>query len=411
MKRNITINMQGRLYAIDEDAYELLKNYTDTLRRYFVRSEGGTETADDIEARIAELMDDLKSQGVEAITIEHVQDIIQRIGKLEDIAGSSEEEKSEQGGNSETNDGHWGKEEFTTRTNNYFDGLRGRRFYRDEDNKKLAGVLAGCSNFFGGDVLVWRIGFVLLFLLLGSLSGTAINWFINISSGWLILLYIAVWILAPVASTPEERLKMVGKDVNAQNLADEVAQEAKRKTQEQSNGNGDGHDSGSIGRGCLSIIGTMVNILLIVMGLICWLPFFGLLIATAVFIAAPEILLDEMFNMGAINIYQEHGLMVWLAIGCLLALFFIPGYCAAHALIARNRMGGWQRACWFTTWVVALLLCIGSFVRLGFYADQRFSDDDDDFETSWSSDSAYAENDSLYVPDDSLTVVADSIVE
>ena len=33
MKRNITINLFGQLYAIDEDAYELLKKYLDNIRR------------------------------------------------------------------------------------------------------------------------------------------------------------------------------------------------------------------------------------------------------------------------------------------------------------------------------------------------------------------------------------------
>ena len=85
MKKNITINLLGRLYAIDEDAYELLKRYTDSLRSYFSRREGGEEIADDIEARIAELFDELKASGVQAITIEHVQDIIHRVGSPEEM--------------------------------------------------------------------------------------------------------------------------------------------------------------------------------------------------------------------------------------------------------------------------------------------------------------------------------------
>ena len=32
MKKNITINLCGRLFNIDEDAYELLRHYTETLR-------------------------------------------------------------------------------------------------------------------------------------------------------------------------------------------------------------------------------------------------------------------------------------------------------------------------------------------------------------------------------------------
>ena len=54
MKKNITINLFGQLYAIDEDAYELLKKYEDTLRAYFSKQEGGDEIADDIEHRVAD---------------------------------------------------------------------------------------------------------------------------------------------------------------------------------------------------------------------------------------------------------------------------------------------------------------------------------------------------------------------
>ena len=49
MKKNITINLSGRLFNIDEDAYQLLKHYTDTLRRYYGKHEGDTEIADDID--------------------------------------------------------------------------------------------------------------------------------------------------------------------------------------------------------------------------------------------------------------------------------------------------------------------------------------------------------------------------
>ena len=86
MKKNITINLYGSLYAIDEDAYELLKRYEDNLRAYFSRQADGQEIADDIERRVADLFEELKAQGVEAITIEHVQDIITRLGKPEEVA-------------------------------------------------------------------------------------------------------------------------------------------------------------------------------------------------------------------------------------------------------------------------------------------------------------------------------------
>ena len=85
MKKNITVNMFGILYPIDEDAYELLSRYLSNMRGYFSRQDGGTEIADDIEARVAELMNELRQSGVNAVTIEHVQSIISRIGSPEQL--------------------------------------------------------------------------------------------------------------------------------------------------------------------------------------------------------------------------------------------------------------------------------------------------------------------------------------
>ena len=68
MKKNITINLFGALYNIDEDAYDLLFRYQEDMKRYFAGREGGEEIADDIEHRVAELMAELKASGVEAIT-------------------------------------------------------------------------------------------------------------------------------------------------------------------------------------------------------------------------------------------------------------------------------------------------------------------------------------------------------
>ena len=41
MKKNITINMFGSLYAIDEDAYALLQQYLSNMKNYFSHREGG----------------------------------------------------------------------------------------------------------------------------------------------------------------------------------------------------------------------------------------------------------------------------------------------------------------------------------------------------------------------------------
>ena len=53
MKKNISINFFGTIYAIDEDAYKLLEDYIANMKLYFSHEEGGEEIADDIEHRVA----------------------------------------------------------------------------------------------------------------------------------------------------------------------------------------------------------------------------------------------------------------------------------------------------------------------------------------------------------------------
>ena len=62
MKKNININLFGTLYAIDEDACELLEDYLNNMKSYFAKREGGDEIADDIEHRVAEHLWALKEQ-------------------------------------------------------------------------------------------------------------------------------------------------------------------------------------------------------------------------------------------------------------------------------------------------------------------------------------------------------------
>ena len=76
MKRNISVNIFGVLYHIDEDAYELLQQYNENMRRYYSKREGGEEIADDVEHRVAELLSELQSKGVIAITNNKHQAVI-----------------------------------------------------------------------------------------------------------------------------------------------------------------------------------------------------------------------------------------------------------------------------------------------------------------------------------------------
>ena len=175
MKKNITINLFGSLYAIDEDAYELLNQYQNNMRRYFSRKEGGEEIAEDIERRIAELFDELKASGVEAITIEHVRDIISRIGNPEEMDGTETEATAD-----ETDDA---PKESERKENVH------KKLFRNPDDKMLGGVTSGLACYFGIDPLWLRLLMILF------------AWF---SFGTTIIIYLILWVIVPEAWTPEE---------------------------------------------------------------------------------------------------------------------------------------------------------------------------------------------------------------
>ena len=208
MKKNITINLCGRLFQIDEDAYQMLQHYIESLRSAFGRQEGGDEIVDDIEARIAELFDELRLNGIEAITIEHVKEIITRIGEPEQLTGEEERQPTDEEAEADTADageqpGHKGWQ-------GIWDNIRartaGKRLFRNPDDKMVAGVLSGFAVYTNTDPVVWRLLTVLFTFFYGS--------------GF--IAYIVLAILLPEAKTAEQKLQMQGKKVTPQNLADVV---------------------------------------------------------------------------------------------------------------------------------------------------------------------------------------------
>ncbi len=202
MKKNITINLYGTLYAIDEDACNLLEQYLENMRSYFSRREGGEEIADDIEHRVAELLSELREQGVEAVTMEQVQQIIARIGNPEQM--DDEAEASEQAEATEQQPPSPHAQASAAPRG----GKAHRCLFRNPDDRMLGGVISGICQYFGGlDPLPFRILMCLLLFLSFSTVG---------------IVYLVAWAVIPEAKTAEERLLMKGKPINPQTINEEI---------------------------------------------------------------------------------------------------------------------------------------------------------------------------------------------
>ena len=369
MKKNITINMLGRLYAIDEDAYGLLQQYIDTLRSYFAHKPDGKEIADDIEARIAELFDDLKAQGGEAINIQHVQDIITRIGdpKEMDEEEPKDEETVEQDAeqSEEKSTVNRLKEEVVA----YFDRLRksGKRLYRDPSDKKITGLLAGCARYFGGDPLWWRLACVLLVFITFNTSLSS-GMFFHVTPFtwtplWLVLIYFMISIITPVAQNPEDRLKMKGKDVTPQSLAQEVTEEHVQADIPQS------RQSGAIG--CLG--GFFKIILLLMKGfLILVCIFAGLVLVTVLAALIVLLTMPDLFGDIEFATLYSNAVSPTLSVVCVVSMagvLFIPLYCGIHSILSNTKkllpMGTPQRLMWAGVWTASLIVAIVSGIAIG----------------------------------------------
>lgn len=193
MKKIININLAGRLIAIEDSAYEILRQYLDSLARYFAREEGGDEIVSDIESRIAELfLDKLKT--THCITDEDVQSVKAAMGTPEQFDDAGESTQQRQPGNDPV-----------------YESIRPRkRLYRDPDSKVLGGVCGGLGAYLNVDPVVFRIIFALL----------AIGGF---GSG--ILVYFILWIVTPEANTAAEKLQMRGERVDVNNIRATVQDE------------------------------------------------------------------------------------------------------------------------------------------------------------------------------------------
>ena len=277
MKKNININLFGTLYAIDEDACTLLENYLDNMRSYFAKRDGGDEIFDDIEHRVAEHLWSLKENGMTAIDIDTVKQIISSIGNpdemesgVEEVADSKIEETSDAEADSEDKEQSEGEDQGEgeckdngqsegkaqsesnsnasndTYTNAKAEAIGGKwtdrvlhhvsthRFYRDGKDKIGGGVISGlCHYCGGGDIVVWRVGIVLFLMAAFALNQTLPYCFISPLLVFLffvpIIIYIVLWLVAPVARTTEERLSMTGKEVTPESISKAIIAEAEEQ--------------------------------------------------------------------------------------------------------------------------------------------------------------------------------------
>lgn len=281
MKKVININFQGRVVPIEETAFELLKQYTDSLRMYFANEEGRDEIINDIESRIGELFQERLSKGSTCITDDDVNAIINNMGRPKDFADVDSENDYTRTESSQTFTGpaqnvfakklyrdannkiiggvcsgiaaYFGIEPIIVRlvfifsgvgflayillwafvpiSTNLQNGVR-KRLYRNADEKLIAGVCSGIASYFNISVWIPRVLFIVPFISFffrwGDFGPLTIPHFLSFSfSPGTILVYIILWMVIPEAKSTAEKLEMKGEKVDMNSIKNSVMEEMK----------------------------------------------------------------------------------------------------------------------------------------------------------------------------------------
>ncbi len=201
MNKTIIININGIIFHIEEDAYDILKNYMTGIKKHFAGTDDSLEITTDIENRLAEMFSDLlKKDGKQVIVTADVTSVILQMGTIEDF--STEEQEPE----------------FTS---SYQDINTERRLFRDPEDHLIGGVAAGIANYFGVEAVWIRLVFTLA--LFGAGSG--------------FLIYIILWMIVPRANTRAEKMAMKGEKADLQGFKRNFEEELRNVRKSLSNAN------------------------------------------------------------------------------------------------------------------------------------------------------------------------------
>jgi phage shock protein PspC (stress-responsive transcriptional regulator) len=251
MKKTFTISLGHSVFNVEEDAYDILKMYLDSIKNYFQKMENDSEIISDFELRIAENFSSKLSSGKQYINLSDVKEVIQIMGSLDDFKEIYNDVEAEQ--------------EEEKKENN--------KLYRDSSNRIIAGVCSGIAEYFKLDPIIVRVLFfiavplnLIVYIIFwigipskdfdpdlrkilyrdkenGVIGGVAkgLSNYLKIDANIIrvvfvvslffggagLLFYLLLWIFTKEAKTIGEKMNMSGFNVNLSNIEDFIKKKTK----------------------------------------------------------------------------------------------------------------------------------------------------------------------------------------
>jgi phage shock protein PspC (stress-responsive transcriptional regulator) len=190
MNKVITVNLNGRAYQVEEQAFEALRAYLDEAARLLADDPDCLEIMADLEQAIGDKGTRYLVAGKNVLGEAEMKRILEEMGPVEageQAAGSPPAASA--GGTA-------GRETSGP-----------KRLYLVREGAMLAGVCNGLAAYFGMDPTIVRLIFVVLLVL---------------STGFFAIAYLVLMFVVPTAKTPEERAAARGLPFNAQELVEQA---------------------------------------------------------------------------------------------------------------------------------------------------------------------------------------------
>jgi phage shock protein PspC (stress-responsive transcriptional regulator) len=205
MNKVVTVNLNGRAFQVEEQAFELLRAYLDEAARLLADDPDCLEIMADLEQAIGDKGARHLGAGRNVLGEAEMKRILEEMGPVETgeeaagvepAAGASR--GAAQGSGAATGAGAAAAPRATTGP---------KRFYLIKEGAMVAGVCNGLAAYFGMDPTIVRLIFVGLLIL---------------STGFFAIVYLVLMVVVPEATTPEERAAARGLPFNAQELVEQA---------------------------------------------------------------------------------------------------------------------------------------------------------------------------------------------
>ena len=257
MKKTVTANISGKVFNIEDDAFAVMSKYLESVSSYFNTYDDKDEILVDFEQRISENLLSIISNSNDIVTNSHISKIIEIMGKPQDFDIDSSEDfdqvskyKLKRNNNDRIIAGvasglaeYFKIDPLITRIllvslvfaggfgiffylvcwiampkSSMNESFNRKKFYRDSDEKIIAGVCKGIANYLSIDVIYIRIFFLAMIFI----------------GGWGVILYLILWIFSRSAKTVKLKMDMSGYKMDLDNVKKFYDESEKKNVEKES---------------------------------------------------------------------------------------------------------------------------------------------------------------------------------